>query len=92
MTSARLAANMLRELLESDEALGPSVRVSLERVAAVLEDRGLFYEDPEGRRRDAAKRRVAAGLRSASADELADLAKALGVKPAFVKELVASRS
>lgn len=88
MQKSLVAANMLRELLESDEALGPTVRVSLERVAAVLEDRGLFYEDPEARRRDAAKRRIAAGLRSATSEELAELAAALGVRKGAVQRLL----
>ena len=83
MQTNLVAANMLRELLESDEALGPTVRVTLERVSALLDGRGLFVE--RDRRADALKRRMADGLRSASESELTELARALGVRSEVVK-------
>ena len=80
-----IAANMLRQLLESDEALGPTVRVTLERVSALLDGRGLFVEAGRDRRADELKRRVADGLRSASNGELTELAQALGVRSEVVR-------
>lgn len=83
MQTNLVAANMLRDLLESDEALGPTVRVTLERVSALLDGRGLFVG--RDRRADELKRRVADGLRSASESELTELAQALGVRSEVVK-------
>ena len=85
MQTNLVAANMLRELLESDEALGPTVRVTLERVSALLDGCGLYVEVGRDRRADELKRRVADGLRSASESELAELAQALGVRSEVVR-------
>ena len=77
-----VAMNMLADLLDSDEQIGPTVRVTLERVLTVMRGQPAFVpNDPDQRRSDMAKRRVADGLRAASADELAELAKALRVNP-----------
>lgn len=85
MQTNLVAANMLRDLLESDEALGPTVRVTLERVSALLDGRSLFVEVGRDRRADELKRRVADGLRSASESELTELAQALGVRSEVVR-------
>ena len=74
-----IAANMLHQLLESDEALGPTVRVTLERVSALLDGRSLYVEAGLDRRANAIKKRMADGLRTASDSELTELAQALGV-------------
>lgn len=85
MQTNLVAANMLRELMDSDEALGPTARVTLERVSALLDGRGLFVELGRDRRADELKRRVADGLRSASDGELTELAQALGVRSEVVR-------
>lgn len=80
-----IAANMLRQLLESDEALGPTVRVTLERVSALLDGRSLYVEAGLDRRANEMKKRVADGLRAASDSELAELAGALGLEAKAVR-------
>ena len=80
-----IAANMLRQLLESDEALGPTVRVTLERVSALLDGRSLYVEAGLDRRANEMKKRMADGLRAASASELAELAGALGLEAKAVR-------
>ena len=47
MLTQTIAANMLIELLESDEAIGPSVRVRLERALHVLRGQAVEPERPE---------------------------------------------
>jgi hypothetical protein len=76
---------MLRQLLESDEALGPTVRVTLERVSALLDGRSLYVEAGLDRRANEMKKRVADGLRAASDSELAELAGALGLEAKAVR-------
>ena len=78
MDTQIIAANLLVELLESDEAMGPAVRVRLERVLHVLRGQAIELERPEDRRTNEIKRRLRDGLRSASAEELGDLARGLG--------------
>lgn len=78
MNTQIIAANLLVELLESDEAMGPTVRVRLERVLHVLQGQAIELERPEDRRTNEIKRRLRDGLRSASAEELGDLARSLG--------------
>ena len=80
-----IAANMLRQLMESDEALGPTVRVTLERVSALLDGRSLYVEAGLDRRANEMKKRVADGLRAASDSELAELAGALGLEAKAVR-------
>lgn len=80
-----IAANMLRQLLESDEALGPTVRVTLERVSALLDGRSLYVEAGLDRRANEMKKRMADGLRAASDSELAELAGALGLEAKAVR-------
>ena len=80
-----IAANMLRQLLESDEALGPTVRVTLERVSALLDGRSLYVEAGLDRRANEMKKRMAVGLRAASDSELAELAGALGLEAKAVR-------
>lgn len=81
MNTQNIAANMLIELLDSDEAIGPTVRVRLERTLHVLRGQAIEPERPEDRRANEIKKRLREGLRSASADELAALTKGLGVTP-----------
>jgi hypothetical protein len=76
---------MLRQLLESDEALGPTVRVTLERVSALLDGRSLYVEAGLDRRANEMKKRMADGLRAASDSELAELAGALGLEAKAVR-------
>lgn len=73
MHTQTIAANMLIELLESDEAIGPSVRVRLERALHVLRGQAIEPERPEDRRPNEIKRRLRDGLRSATAADLAEL-------------------
>ena len=86
MNTQIIAANLLVDLLESDEAMGPTVRVRLERVLHVLRGQAIELERPEDRRTNEIKRRLRDGLRSASAEELCDLARGLGTS---VRELEA---
>lgn len=82
MDTNRTAANMLLELLDSDEEMGPTLRVRLERALSVLRGQALPHEErPEDRRANSIKRRIKDGLRAASGEELAELSGALRLAP-----------
>jgi hypothetical protein len=85
MHTQTIAANMLIELLDSDEAIGPAVRVRLERTLHVLRGQAVEPERPEDRRSNEIKRRLRDGLRSATAEDLAEL-RGVGVSAAALRQ------
>ena len=88
MDTQEFAAKMLADLLDSDEAIGPSVRVRLERALHVLRGRAFTPEPTEDRRSNEIKKRVRDGLKSATADELAAMALGLRVSPAVLRQVM----
>lgn len=88
MHTQDIAAKMLADLLDSDEAIGPSVRVRLERALHVLRGQAFAPEPTEDRRSNEIKTRVRDGLKSATADELAAMTVGLGVSPAVLREVM----
>lgn len=89
MNTNKTAANMLLELLDSDEEMGPTLRVRLERTLSVLRGQALPHEErPEDRRANSIKRRIKDGLRAASGEELAELSGALRLAPDQMQQVL----